>query len=143
MSQTPPNPSPVPPPESSASWNLRSQVILCYVLFLMGWITGGFTTLIGFIIALVKRSDAKGTIWHGHFQNLTTVFFAMLALLLIAMFSFPIVLGAMLDSDLVWPFPAAVSLPILLWSVGVPVFLLWYLYRMIKGLMRALDDRAY
>ena len=82
MSETP-NRSPVPPPDASASWNLRSQALLCYVLFLLGWISGGFTALIGVIIAFVKRGDAKGTIWHSHFQNLITVFVAMLALALI------------------------------------------------------------
>lgn len=138
-----PDPSLVPPPDASASWNLRSQVILCYMLFLLGWISGGLTALIAVIIAFVKRGDAKGTAWHSHFQNLIAVFFAMLALFLIAAFSWPLALGALFADGFVWPFQAVVSFQILLWMLVFPLFALWYLYRIVKGLLRALDDRAY
>ena len=143
MTVTPPNPSPVPPPSSSASWNLRSQVILCYALFLIAWISGGFTALIGLIIAFIKRGDATGTIWRSHFQNVITVFFVTVATFLLAMFSWPLAFSALFVDGFPWPFPAAVGFQILLWMVVFPIFALWYLYRMIKGLLRALDDRAY
>jgi uncharacterized membrane protein len=142
MSETAPDKSPVPPPESSAGWNLRSQVILCYVLFLIAWMNG-ITAFIGVIIAFVKRSDAVGTVWHSHFQNLITVFFATLAVFVLAMLSWPLVLATFLSNGFAWPFPAYIGIPFLIWMVGFPLFALWYLYRLIRGLLRALDERAY
>lgn len=137
-----PNPSPVPPPGSTASASQRSVVILCYALLLLAWMNG-VTAVIAVIIAYLKRDEAAGTVWQSHYRNMISVFIATLIVFLIMMFSWPLALGSLFVNGFVWPFPAALGFGFLLWMVVFPLFALWYLYRTIRGLLLALDERAY
>jgi len=119
--------------------------MICYVLYLVSFLNG-LTAIIGVIIAYIKKPDAVGTVWESHFKNLIVVFWVMLAALIIGLVTFPISLlsmGALYDGDFVWPALSAFALPLLLWIFIFPVLIIWFLYRMIRGLIRAADDRPY
>ena len=82
-------------------------------------------TIIALIINYVKRDDARGTVWESHMNWMIrtcwwTLFWIIVTLLPIMILS-------------------VVSMGLLSFLFVIPV--LWYLYRMIKGLLRALDDR--
>ena len=124
-----------------AQANLRSLVILCYVLYLLA-LVNGITAIAGVIIAYVKRDDARDTIWRSHFDSMIVTFWVMLVAGFIGMLSFLFSLGGVLVWPVVHP---ALSLVTLMFGglLIFPIFAVWYLYRVIKGLVRASDDRAY
>jgi uncharacterized membrane protein len=148
MSEIPPGGTPSPPPAMQepvrAETGLRSLAMLCYVLFLIACVNG-FTAFIGVIIAYVKRGDARGTIWESHFDNVITVFWVMLIAGVAGLLSLPFSLGLLIASfpwGFFTPGFSAFSLPVLLWLVVLPLLVLWYFYRLIRGLLRAGEDRA-
>ncbi len=126
--------------------NLRSLAILGYILFLLAMFNG-LTAVAGVILAYVKRDDARGTIWSSHFENQIVVFWVMLlgafAGLLLHLLLFPISLGLLFSGQFIWPAISLFSLPLLLSLAIWPILFLWFLYRVIRGLVRASDNRAY
>ncbi len=140
-----PNPAPVPEPQQSQHSGLRTTVMICYVLYLVAFING-VTAIIGVIIAYVKRSDAAGTVWQSHFDNLIFTFWVLLAAFVVMLATLPVSLfslAALFQQDFAWPAISALAFPILLWMLIFPVLFIWFLYRMIRGLILAADDRAY
>jgi len=139
------SPAPVQGPGEAQLSGLRTVAMVCYVLYLVAFING-LTAIIGVIIATIKKSDAAGTVWESHFRSLILVFWMMLAALVIGLVTFPVSLfsmGALFDSDFAWPALSALALPMLAWIFIFPVLLIWFLYRMIRGIIRASEDRAY
>ena len=139
------SPAPAQGPGEAQQSGLRTAAMICYVLYLVAFING-LTAIIGVIIAYIKKSDAVGTVWESHFQSLIVVFWVMLAVFVLGLVSFPISLfslAALYDSDFAWPALSAFALPMLAWIFIFPVFVIWFLYRMIRGLIRAADDKAY
>jgi len=139
------NPNPVPEPPQSLHSGLRTTVMICYVLYLVAFING-VTAIIGVIIAYVKRSDAAGTVWQTHFDNLIFTFWVLLAAFVLMLATLPVSLfslAALFQQDFAWPAISALAFPMLLWMLIFPVLFIWFLYRMIRGLIRAADDRAY
>ena len=108
-------------PSSTTTSDLRTLAIVCYILYFTA-LAAGITALVGVIIAYVKRSDARGTIWESHLDNLITVFWTALA-------------GCIVGALTVW----VLGLGVLI-LVGVFV---WYLYRTIKGFIAVLDSKPY
>ena len=137
-----PGPSPVPPPAASEGWTVRSVAILCYALFLLACFNG-VTALIAAIIAFVKRSDATGSVWQSHFQNMLTVFGAALLMIAALILSMPVAMGSMMMHGFSWPPGPGMGFAMGLWFLGLPAFGLWYLYRMVRGLVHALEDKPY
>ena len=116
------NAASAPAGEASKPEDLRLFSIIIYGLYIAGFCSGGFTTLIGVILAYVKRGDSRGTIYESHFTNAIEVFWVALVIGLIAIpLYFLFFLGALIH-------------------LGLAV---WYLCRSIKGLVRVLDNRAY
>lgn len=147
MSETSPAPMPpaphAPPDDAmGGASDLRSLAIVCYVLFLLAWMNG-ITAIVGVAVAYVKRRDAAGTVWQSHFANLILVFWVMVAGAILGMLTWPVALGAMLAQG--WPFfwPPVFALPLLVGGLIFPILALWYLYRVIRGLIRAMDERPY
>ena len=139
------SPAPVQGPDETQRSGLRTAAMICYVLYLVAFING-LTAIIGVIIAYIKKSDAAGTVWESHFRNLIVVFWVMLAVLILGLVSFPISLfslAALFDCDFAWPALSAFAVPMLAWIFIVPVFVVWFLYRTIRGLIRAADDKPY
>jgi uncharacterized membrane protein len=126
--------------------NLRSLVIVGYILFLLA-MANGLTAVAGVLLAYIKRDDARGTVWFSHFENMIVVFWVMLlgafAALALHLLLFPISLGLLLSGQFVWPAVSLLSLPVLLTLAIWPILFVWFLYRMIRGLVRASDNRAY
>ena len=102
--------------------SFRGTAIIAYLLFLIGWPCLHLSTVAGVVLAYVQRGDARDTIWESHFANLITVFWTSLIVGIV---------GAML-------IPA--------FGIGIPVLVflvIWFLYRTISGLIRAIDGRPY
>ena len=107
------------PPRSTESG--RTLAIVAYILFLVGWPTLHLATIAAVILAYVQRDDARGTIWESHFSNVIHTFWISLLI-------------------------GVIAVPLCFIVVGIPIMgllIVWFLYRTIKGLVRALDDRAY
>ena len=139
------SPGPAQGPGEAQQSGLRTTAMICYVLYLLAFITG-LTALVGVIIAYIKKPDARGTVWESHFRSLIVVFWVMFAVLVLGLLTLPVSLlslAAFYDSDFAWPALSALALPTLVWMVVLPIFLVWFLYRMIRGLIRVSEDRAY
>jgi uncharacterized membrane protein len=140
------NPSAAPlPNQAGTEQHLRSLAMLCYVLFLVSFFNG-LTAIVGVIIAHIKRHDAAGTVWQSHFDNLILVFWVLLAVCLVGLISFPISLVSLtlwFSGDFVWPAFSAFALPVLIWMLALPILVIWFFYRMIRGIIRASENRPY
>jgi uncharacterized membrane protein len=142
MSDTPPISAPAQfPPGTADQTSLRTLAILGYVLFLLACFNG-FTAIIGVLIAYVKRGDAAGTIWHSHFTNLILVFWVTVGGALLGVLSWPLTFGALFARHFFWLWPTAVF-PLFFGLLILPLLAVWYLYRIIRGLLRAGEDRPY
>jgi uncharacterized membrane protein len=142
--------SSVQPDTERASDTERAVVLAGYGLFLFAMVNG-LTALIGAMIAFIRLGDARGTIWESHYRNMLTAFtvsiffgLAMLAMVLSGVFT---VIGLALGQGW-WDGDWMLGLPLLGFGVplallGAMVFGLWYFYRMVRGLLRALDDKAF
>lgn len=136
------SPAPTPPHDATGgASDLRSLTIVCYVLFLLAAVNG-LTALIGVIIAYAKRSDAAGTIWQSHFDNLILTFWVMIGAVVLGFLMWPLALGTLLAA---WPvfWPPALTLPFAFWFLGLPLLVVWYFYRCVRGLLRASEERSY
>jgi len=126
-------------PASDSS--LRLFAIVSYVLLLLGC-SNGLTAIVAVVLAYIKRDDARGTIYQSHFSNIITVFWvgAVLVALLIAAAGAGAI--ALLSAGPPQDIAPATGVLIGVYVVMV-LFAVWYLYRTIKGLVRALDGKAY
>lgn len=127
----------------------RLPLMLAYGLYLLA-IANGLTMLIGFIIALVRRNEARGTPYESHYRNLITVFVVVMAfagLMLVAAMAG--MLGLISMAFTPWPwwhFHSWFPLPFLFFPgalVGWFLLGFWYLWRVIGGFIRALEERPY
>jgi len=142
MSDTPPIAAPPQFPAGTADQtSLRALAIVSYVLFLLACFNG-FTAIIGVLIAYVKRRDAAGTIWHSHFANMILVFWVTVGGALLGVLSWPVAFGALFARHFFWLWPTAVF-PLFFGFLIIPLLAVWYLYRIIRGLIRAGEDRSY
>ena len=66
VSAAPSYPGVLVEPAASAPPSLRTMAIVVHGLYAAGFLTG-FTTIIGLVIAYVKRGEAAGTIYASHF----------------------------------------------------------------------------
>jgi uncharacterized membrane protein len=101
--------------------SFRGTAVIAYLLFLIGWPCLHLTTIAGLVLAYTQRADSRGTIWESHFSNIIETFWITL------------VIGVLLTP---------------LYFVGIGFLILggvivWFLYRMVKGLIRAIDGRPY
>lgn len=108
---------PVPTVDESA----RGTAIIAYILYLIGWPTCHLSTVVALILAYIKRGEVRGTIWESHFDNIINTFWVTLVA--------GIVFGIMV-----------------MFVIGIPLLFalaIWFLYRTIKGLVRAIDYKAF
>jgi uncharacterized membrane protein len=109
-------PRPVPDHES-----LRTMAIIVYALMLASFVSMHTAAIVAVILAYVKRGDARGTIWETHFDAVISTFWISLIVLIVA-------------------------IPLCFVVIGIPILFglaIWYLYRNIKGLVRAIDGQPY
>src|SRR5215467_6018954 len=113
--------SPGPAPAGVAHSDARILAIIVYGLYLVGWPCLHLPTIAGLILAYVKRGEVRGTIWESHFANAIETFWISLVV-------------------------AAVAIPLSLVVIGIPILIgvvVWFLYRTIKGLVRAIENQPY
>ena len=104
---------------------LKNAALVAWISYAVGLATSWITGPIGFIIALVKRDDARGTPYASHFD----------ALLKAGILCF---VGYTLGWILVVTVIGAV--------IGVPLLIATWIYNVfvvVKGLLRLLDGRGY
>lgn len=101
---------------------LRKVALFDYLLHIAGLLfSAGLLSVVALIINYVKRDDANGTIYRSHMDWMIrsfwwTLFWAVLAFV-----------------------PALLSIGLLSFLLLVPA--IWFLYRMIKGLLRLIDGK--
>jgi uncharacterized membrane protein len=129
----------------------RLLVLLAYGLFLIAPPMGGFTGLIGVVIAHIRLTHVAGTIHESHYRNQIRVFWTMLVCWVLAL---ALLSGAAGISffTLLWPFGwpwhalmLGAGWVMLLWLAALfsLVLVIWYYWRLIRGFVRELDDKPY
>ena len=106
---------------SRSDESFRGTAILAYVLYLLGWPSLHLSTIVALVLAYVQRGDSRGTIWESHFSNVIETFWISLIV-------------------------GIVAIPLCFIGIGFVVLALlfvWFLFRTIKGLIRAIDGRPY
>lgn len=142
MSQSWPGPGPVIVRRVADEPALRQSVMVAYALMLSACVVG-VTAPVAVILAYIRRAESVGTVWHSHFRNVITVFWSLVAAVVVGLATFPLALGAYLSGGFGWPIVPALAIPLLVWAIGVPVLALWFLYRMVRGVIHASDGRPY
>ena len=114
-------------PDDSKEASLRRVATIDYLLHIVGpLLSMGVLSVIALIINYVKREDARGSIVHSHMTWMIRTFWWTL---------FWIVVSALPSLVL-----AVATFGLLSFLFIIPG--LWYLYRMIKGLLWLNDGRA-
>ena len=122
----------------------RIFALVCYGLLLLAC-TNGLTAVVAVVLAYIKRDDVRGTLFESHFSNVITVFWAsvafVVAFIAAAGLGVITVFGTAHGNE---PHlgPQLIGFAAAIWLACV-CFGVWYLYRTIKGFIRALDGRAY
>ena len=128
--------------------DLRPALLIAYALFVLALFNGA-TAIAGVVLVTIKRGEARGTVWESHTRNLIRVFW-------ISVVAFVVLLAVLLQGfggrffSLYTtngnPPPALVGALALMVPALVLAFILftvWYLYRTLRGLVRALENKPY
>ncbi|HEY5238608.1 MAG TPA: hypothetical protein VIJ62_09530 [Rhizomicrobium sp.] len=133
------------PPVPTAD-SLRGAAIIGYGLFLAAYFTAGLTAVAAVVLAYIKQSEAVGTVWASHFHNQIVVFWVTAITFVLAVPLYLLSIGlAILFGIVAWPvslFAAPFILLALCFPFGL-IVVVWFLYRVIKGLVRASESKAY
>jgi uncharacterized membrane protein len=114
--------------------NDKTYVVSIYILYLLGFFSGGVTTVIGLIMAYVLKG-AAGPRAHSHYVFAIRTFWLTLVWSLVA--SVVLAVGCVLAAILV-------GIPILIVAAaGFCVLPIWFVARCVVGLIAAFDDRPY
>lgn len=100
--------------------SMRTYSMIVYGLYTLGLFLGGLPTLIGLIMAYVKRNDFGGTIYKEHMTLLIRTFWYSLAFSILGAITTFLYIGV-----------------VILFAVGV-----WYVYRLVRGFVRLHDGKG-
>jgi uncharacterized membrane protein len=123
-----------PAPAAYGAPDDKTMVLVVYVLYLLGFLTGGVTTVIGLVMAYVLRGGA-GLLGQTHYTLLIRTFWALIWWMVATgvLFAIGVVLSVVL-----------IGIPLLfVASVLFTVALIWYAVRCIVGLISAMQDQPY
>ncbi|HEX4301423.1 MAG TPA: hypothetical protein VHZ78_01425 [Rhizomicrobium sp.] len=109
------------PQPSVPTTDMRTFTIIIYGLYLGALFTGGTSGLVGVVLAYVKRGEARGTLWESHLQNAIHAFWIWFVLMAIGVVTAWFLIG----------------------FVVMGAAFVYFLYRTIKGLVRAVDSKPY
>lgn len=104
---------------------LRNAALIAWISYAVGLATSWITGPIGFIIALVKKGDAVGTVYESHFDALIRS-------------GILVFLGYTIGWIFVFTFIGAI--------IGFPILAITWIYNVyvvVKGMLRLLDGRPY
>ena len=126
----------------------RNSVLVAYGLYLLGIVSGGLTTLVGVILAHVRLEAARGTPYESHYRNMILVFWVWLAVIVVAgTVTLAGITGAALSFLASWPVFGLALIPagltVWLMMLAVAAAFVWYYWRLVRGLVLALDDKAF
>jgi uncharacterized membrane protein len=128
-------------PQAPAFSDARTLAIICYGLFILAF-TNGLTAIVGVVLAHIKRGETRGTIWASHFANLIHVFWIGVAFWVVFLVAALFGVAGMWHEVIANDFPAPIfALPLL--GLAFLAYVVWYLYRVVRGLMAALENRPY
>jgi uncharacterized membrane protein len=127
---------------------LKVSVLIAYGLFGLA-ITNGLTAIAGIVLIYLKRDEARGTPWESHTRNLLWVFWASVVVAVIGIVAVSVGLGGFLSEmvhtqgnpsepyviGIIWRFVAA--------HVALLGFAIWYVYRVLRGFVHALESKPY
>jgi uncharacterized membrane protein len=107
---------------SSTDTENRTMAIVVYGLYLAAVLSCGIAGIAGVIVAYIKRGEAGSSIWKSHFDNQIETFWIWLVLMMAGGLTF--------------------------WMLGLGFLIIglgfvWFLYRTIKGLLRALESKPF
>jgi len=127
----------------------RLLAILVYGLYLAAFVNG-ITAIIGVVLAYVGRSDARGTVYESHFSNAITVFWVSFAVMLLFValagaFALSLLGGVTIHGgSQIWGHFNPLGFAFIpVFGFGGLALLVWYVYRTVAGLVRALDARPW
>ena len=132
---------------ANAEEGARIAILIVYGLYLLA-LVNGITGIAGVVLAYIKRGDARGTVYDSHYSNAIATFWIVLvagvALTVIALEAIfgTVIFFARPDAAFGSWQPAALLLLPLVW-LGFAALFVFYLYRTIKGFIRAMDGRPY
>jgi uncharacterized membrane protein len=107
--------------------SLRKVVLFDYALHIVGAIfTLGSLSVIALIINYVKRDSARGTLYESHMNWMIRTFWWTLFWIVVSFIPAVIL--------------TVITFGLMSWLFVVPV--IWFLYRMIKGVLWLQDDKA-
>ena len=98
----------------------KTHAIIAYCLLLVGLFTA-IPMLVGAIWAMVKKSDAAGTLYHSHYRNAIRTFWWSLLWTIIGMILTIAIVGYLI----------------------LAVTWVWAFYRLVKGFVKITSDEAY
>ena len=116
--------------QQSGGVDLRTLTHVAYALYALAFVTG-ITAIAGFIIALLKRDDCRGTLYASHMTWLIRTFLiGLLASLAVGLVT--LLLG--------W-IPLVGFLFIVAGALAGAGILIWYIYRIVKGWLALFDGQ--
>ena len=126
----------------------RNWALAGYGLYLIAPFTSGFSTLVGVILAHLRKDGARGSFLESHYRNLILVFWVWFAVALIAAaLAFAGLASLLMPLLQSWPNTLFVvyhnMLLLGLVFLGLLITCLWYYFRLIRGLIQLLDNRPY
>ncbi len=114
--------------------NDKTYVVSVYVLYLLGFFTGGVSTVIGLIMAYMLKG-AAGPRAYSHYVFAIRTFWLTLAWSVIL--GMALAIGCVLAAILI-------GIPMLVvGGIGLCILPIWFAVRCVLGLIAALDDRPY
>jgi uncharacterized membrane protein len=131
-----------------AGEDLRTFALIAYSLLVLATFNG-LTAIAAVVLAYIKRDAARGTLWEGHFRNIIQVFWIAVIVSLLALALALPVFGALAYSLITTdghPPPAAIGSAMLLvpvFLVGGTIFFVWFVYRTLRGLIHAIEERPF
>jgi uncharacterized membrane protein len=128
-------------PQAPAYSDTRTLAIICYGLFLLAF-TNGFTAIVGVVLAHIKRGETRGPIWESHFANLIRVFWTGVVFWVVIFCAGIAWMAGSWHAVVMDDVPTPIFfLP--LFGLAFLIYVVWYLYRVVRGLLRALENKAY
>lgn len=126
----------------------RNWALAGYGLYLVAPFTTGLTTLLGVILAHLRKDGARGTYLESHYRNLILVFWVWFSVAFVAAaIVIAGIAGILVPLIQSWPdhlFDFYHHMLLLgLVAIVVMITCLWYYWRLIRGLIQLLDNRPY
>jgi|LSQX01.1.fsa_nt_gb uncharacterized membrane protein len=119
----------------------RNFLLATYVFFALGIFTVGVTTLVGLIMAYIKQSDYRNTIYESHITYLIRTFWLIIFFFIYGFVLF--FLGSVFSTLLLFIGLGFITLPLLImfsYLLYIGAFV-WFIVRVVVGFIRFYDNR--